>query len=431
MDERSGARLEARNVSAGYGDTPVVRDVSLDVAPAEMVGLIGPNGAGKSTLLRALSGALRPASGTVLLEGRELAALSPRDRALLLAFVPQTEAAVFEFPVKEVVLMGRHAHVRGLGGERAADFEAAARAMAACDILELAERPVTALSGGEQRRVLIARALAQEAPILVLDEPVAHLDVTHQVEILALARRMADRGSTAVLAAVHELNLAAEFCDRLLLLAEGTILAEGSPEEVLTPALLERAYGASIQVGRSPASGRPMVFPLPTTDGITGQGPRVHIICGGATGAGLMSQLVRRGFRVTTGVLNELDSDQRAAESLGVRHVTEAPFSPIGARAREECRALMQDADAVVVTEVPFGHGNLPNLQLALRSREQGKPVLLLGTSPFAARDYTDENAGVDLWEHLISLGAETVPDARSLLDRLARTTDVEVPHAR
>jgi iron complex transport system ATP-binding protein len=414
MEERTRAQIEARNVSVAYGDRPVVRNVSLAIVAGEMVGLIGPNGAGKSTLLRALSGALRTASGTVLLDGRDISALRPRDRALRLAFVPQSEAAVFEFPVKEVVLMGRHPHVRGLGGETSADFEAAARAMSACDILVLADRPVTALSGGEHRRVLIARALAQESPLLILDEPVAHLDVTHQVEILALARRMADRKSVAILAAVHELNLAAEFCDRLILLAGGAVIAEGVPEEVMTPELLERAYGSSIQVGRSPASGKPMIFPLHAPHDNVGQGRRVHVICGGATGAGLLSHLSRRGFCVTAGVLNELDTDQRAAEALGIPHVTEAPFSPISERAREECRALIDQADAVVMTEVPIGHGNLPNLGLALYARELDKPVLLLGSTPFSARDYTDENAGTDLWERLVDSGAEALPDSQA-----------------
>jgi len=429
MDQGLPPRIEAVNIAAGYGDRTVLRGIDLRVRAGEMVGLIGPNGSGKSTLLRVLSAGLRPSAGSVHLDGEDILALRSRDIALRLAFVPQSEPAVFDFPVRDVVLMGRHAHVRGLGGETSADFEAAARAMAAADILDLADRPVTALSGGEHRRVLIARALAQQAPTLLLDEPVAHLDITHQVEILALARRMANRDSVAVLAALHELNLAAEFCDRLVLLSDGKVLAEGTPDDVLTVDLLERAYGAALQVGHSPASGKPMVLPLPAPDTATVNCARIHVICGGATGAALLSQLVRRGYTVTAGVLNQLDSDQRAAEALGIEHVAEAPFSPIGELARTRCRDLIGRADAVILTEVPFGNGNLSNLRLALESRRSGKTVIVIESSPFASRDYTDEGEASVLWDQIVAAGATVVGDPREAANAI-RVAAEDAAHA-
>jgi iron complex transport system ATP-binding protein len=421
MEARSLRRIEAGNISAGYGPKTVIRDVSLSLDSAEVVGIIGPNGAGKSTLLRALSGVLVPTSGTVTVDGLPLEALSSRQRALHIAFVPQSEPAVFEFPVKEIVLMGRHAHVRGLGGESSADFEAAARAMAACDILSLADRPVTSLSGGEHRLVLIARGLAQQAPILLLDEPIAHLDINHQVQILSLARRMADKESTAVLVALHELNLAAEYCDRLILMSDGKVTAEGAPNQVLTPELLERAYGTSVQVSPSPATGKPMVLPLPQAASPSIGAVHVHVICGGATGASLLAQLGRRGFHVTAGVLNRLDSDQVAAEAMNIPHVTEAPFSPIGESAIEECRRLLETADSVIVTEVPIGHGNIANLEIALHALRLGKRVILIESTPFAARDYTDEDAGIHLWEGLLDGGALVVTSTQDAVEAACR----------
>ncbi len=412
-------RIEARDVSARYGDRIVLKDIGLSVTSGAFIGIIGPNGAGKSTLLRILSGTLPPAAGQVFFNGEEASRLRPRDLALQIAFVPQSEPAVFEFAVKEIVLMGRHPHVHGLGGETAADFEAAARAMASMDILDLADRPITTLSGGEHRRVLIARALAQQTPALLLDEPTAHLDITHQMEIMSLARRMVDQEGKAVVAALHDLNMAAEYCDRLILIAGGRITADDAPEGVLIPPLLELAYGMPLQVGRNPATGRPMIFPIPPDTGTTNTGPRIHVICGGATGTALLTHLQRRGYTVTAGVLNHLDSDQRAAEVLGIEHVAESPFSPISEESREACSALIARAEIVIVTDVPFGRGNLANLHLALEAATQGKRVYLLDSVPFASRDYTSGEAG-RLWNEIKAAGAIKETNVTRMLGSLA-----------
>jgi len=364
------------------------------------------------------------ASGTVQLDGKDSTTLSHRDVALQIAFVPQSEPTVFEFSVKEIVLMGRHPHLHGLSGERKDDFEAAARAMAAMDILELADRPVTSLSGGEHRRVLIARALAQQAPCLLLDEPTAHLDITHQVEILALARRMADNEGTAVLAALHDLNLAADYCDRLILIAGGRVIAQGSPEEVLTTELLERAYGSPLEVRQNPVSGRPMVFPIAVDSNVIANRARVHVICGGATGGSLLSGLLRLGFSVTTGVLNQLDSDQRAAEALGIEHVTESPFSPIGSSAHKACTALIAKAELVVITELPVGHGNLANLEMAREAQAAGKKILLIESGPFSARDFTDGEVAQGYWDALRENGAILATDSSAALAQIVALTN-------
>lgn len=408
-------RIDARDVTAGYGRRSVLQGVSLQLAPGEFVGLIGPNGAGKSTLLRALSRTLPLQRGTVHLGGDPIDRLTAREIARRIAFVPQSEPTLFEFTVRDVVLMGRYPHLKGRRGETEADFAAAVRAMATTDTLQLADRPITALSGGEHRRVLIARALAQSAPTLLLDEPTAHLDLVHQADLLAVVRRLADQEGVAVLAALHDLNLAAEFCDRLLLLAHGRVAAEGLPDAVLTTARLAQVYGAPIHVGRSPTSGKPFIFPAPPPqDGDSRRTLRVHVVCGGGTGLAALSTLQRHGYAVTAGVLNRLDSDEDAASALGIEHVVEAPFSPIGPEARAACAALMARADALVVTEVPIGHGNLANLEIVAQAQASGKPVYLLGEAPFAARDFTGGRAQ-ELWERLVRQGAQTVADVQAL----------------
>ena len=401
-------RIGASHVRAGYGRLEVIRDVSLQLHPGEFVGLVGPNGAGKSTLLRVLSGTLPTLSGNITLDGLPLARFTAREIARKIAFVPQSEPTLFDFTVRDVVLMGRHAHIRGLTGEGPEDFAAATRAMAATDTLPLAERPITTLSGGEHRRVLMARALAQEAPVLLLDEPTAHLDLSHQVELLNVIRKRVEEGATA-LVALHDLNLAAIFCHRVLLMASGSIAAEGAIQEVLRQDILTRVYGGGIEVHRHPVTGSPVVLPappLPSTP--TAPAHRIHVICGGGTGAALLSELVRRGYHVTAGVLNSMDTDDDVCAALGIERVTEAPFSPVGAAALEAARELVARSDAVIMSEVPIGKGNLANLDLIFAALDQGKPVFLVGDPSFAHRDFTGGMA-ITRWREAIARGARTI----------------------
>ncbi len=234
-------RLEAREVVAGYGGNDVLDCVNLRVETGEFVGLIGPNGCGKTTLLRVLSRVLRPRSGAVLLGDEDERHLTPVEIARGIAFVPQQEAAAFEFTVREVVWMGRYPHRGRRGTDGAVDYDCVARAMADADVLYLAERPINTLSGGEHRRVLFARALAQTAPMLLLDEPTAHLDVTHQAELLDVVRRLTGTRRAGAVAALHDLNQAAEYCSRLVLLRAGRVIADGAPDAVLTPASLRNS----------------------------------------------------------------------------------------------------------------------------------------------------------------------------------------------
>jgi len=249
--------VEASNVTFGYRGAPVLRDVGFAIGAGELVGLCGPNGAGKSTLLRLLLGLHTPSAGRVMLAGTPLAGLSRRQIARHAALLPQDAPVDVPLSVREAVALGRLPHLGRLQAETAADVEAVTRALAATDTTALAERPLTELSGGERHRVHLARALAQEAPLLLLDEPIAGLDIAHQLAAMDLLRATATAGR-AVLVALHDLALAGRRCDRILLLADGALDADAPPAAVLTRDTLARVFGVRADVRLDP-TGRPVV----------------------------------------------------------------------------------------------------------------------------------------------------------------------------
>ena len=228
--------------------------VSLRAARGQFVGLIGPNGAGKSTLLRTISGILRYRRGAVSLEGADLQTLSSREIAASLALIPQIAPYTYGFTSMELVLMGRYPHLGRFQIEGKEDDRIARDAMRLTETEQFADRTLDTLSGGERQRVFVARALAQQPRILLMDEPTANLDVLHQLKVLDLVRRLVDDGLTAI-AAVHDLNMAARYCDKLVLLSGGRVLAEGTPSEVLTPDTIESAFGVKSAVYQDPITG--------------------------------------------------------------------------------------------------------------------------------------------------------------------------------
>ncbi|MFF4593747.1 ABC transporter ATP-binding protein [Amycolatopsis sp. NPDC001319] len=248
--------LSLRGVSVEVAGRTIVEDVTLEAVQGRFVGLLGPNGSGKSTTLRAVYHALRPSHGAVLLDGRPIEGLQPRDRARAIAAVAQESHTEFDFTVAEVVAMGRLPHHGLLDRMTAADRRVCTAALEQVGLADFADRGVLTLSGGERQRVLIARALAQEPRILVLDEPTNHLDIRHQLEILALVRR----SGPTVLAALHDLNLGAATCDTVHVLDGGRLVASGTPAQVLTPDLLAEVFGVRAHVVTHPATGRPQLL---------------------------------------------------------------------------------------------------------------------------------------------------------------------------
>jgi iron complex transport system ATP-binding protein len=406
-----------RGLSCSYGNAKVLENIFFRSGQGECVGIIGPNGSGKSTLLKALSRIIRPSAGTIALCGKDLRSMRSAEMARAMAVVPQDTATDFDFSCLEIVLMGRNPHMKRFALEGAKDYEIARSSMELTSTWELRDRKISELSGGERQRVIIARALAQEPVVLLLDEPVSHLDINHQIEILELIDRLKRTRGMLVVMVIHDLNLAARYCDRLILLNESTIEAAGTPDEVLTRDNIRKAFRADVLVRRHPATGTIYVTPLKAAApaGDPGNGRLVHIISGAGTGTRLMYALASRGYRLTAGVLNALDSDYEAAGQLGIRVIGEAPFSPITPESSAQNTEAMNAADAIVISDLPFGWGNLMNLEAVLPFAGR-KPIVLVESGE--SRDFTGGKA-TGMIEQLKLRGAILAGNADEAVEKI------------
>lgn len=408
--------ITALDLSCRYGERLAVNGVTFRATTGEFVGIIGPNGSGKSTLLKALSRALVPSAGQVIFAGKPAGEWSGAELARRLAVLSQEQLpADFPFTVEELVMMGRYPHQGPWRSESRADRRAVLSALSQTGTLPLAQRPFAALSGGERQRVLIARALAQEPEVLLLDEPSNHLDLSHQLELFGLLGRLNGEGLTVV-AVLHDLNLASLFCRRLVLMHEGRVWADGTPTEVLTAETIQAVYGAEVLVTRHPVYGVPQVVPLARPAAASepvAVGRRVHVIGGGGSGALVLEALVQAGFTVTVGVLNRGDTDWEVAKALGIELVEAPPFSPVGPAEEAALAPHLLAADAWVVAATPFGWGNLGNLRALAAA--PARPLFVLG-GPGGRWDYTGGEAG----RLLEQLGGTRAAGVEELLRALA-----------
>ncbi len=395
------ARLILDDITAGYGlRPPAVLGVSLQVSAGEVVGLVGPNGSGKSSLLKVASRALRPRSGSVRLQGFDPYSIGAKDAAHLVAVVPQDVVPAFSFTSLEMVMMGRTPYMNGWGGGDPQGWERTRSAMAAVEVQHLADRPVDELSGGERQRVVLAQALAQDAPVLLLDEPTTHLDIRHVVELLSLVRGLAESEGKAVLAVMHDLTLAAALCDRMVVLHRGQVLADGRPEDVLTSSLLKTVYGVEAEIERSRATGKPALVLGLATAAPMPLGKRAHVIGGAGRGSVLMRRLAELGYEVTAGVLHGSDTDEEVASRMNLLRVSVPPFSGIDDAAARECAALLAAADVVFICDAPIGPANIRNLELAIQAGRGGTRLIAIEESPIDERDFTGGRAS-ELWNEL------------------------------
>lgn len=252
--------IEISKLNFAYQLSPVLIDISLVFKPKEFVGIIGPNGAGKSTLLKLISGILSPQSGEIVLQNKSLAAYRRKELAKLLGFVAQDFKSAFDFSAHEIVLMGRYPYLSPFSNESETDRNMIQTAMEETKVWDFRERPFFELSGGERQRVVLASALAQEPQILLLDEPTTALDIKHQMRFYEILQTLQQEKGLTVITATHDINLAARFCHRLVVMKEGKIFADAPPEEIIDKALMESVYEVAVEVIPHPHSGKPLLL---------------------------------------------------------------------------------------------------------------------------------------------------------------------------
>jgi iron complex transport system ATP-binding protein len=414
-DAAQSSPLEARGLTVRFGPRTVLEGIDLAIATGTFLGLLGPNGSGKTTLLRALTGAVVPSEGRVLLDGRELPRFTRPEIARRIGVVPQTFNLDFKFTVQEVVALGRYPHGKTWGAPSAKDADAVEAAMDALGIADLADRPVTQLSGGERQRVLIAQTLAQDTPLLLLDEPLNNLDLNHQLEVMQLLATLHAAGKTIVVV-LHDINMAAQYCRELAVLADGRLAALGTPDQLITPTLLLEVFGIRVAVHRE--GGRPYVTPLSLVPAARARGAaeyQVHVITGGGAAVSLLEELMRQGFTPTVGVVSVFDSDYETALRFGLDVVSAPPFQPLPMEAVAAERAMAAEADCLILTPQVFGPGNLAGLEVARDAALDGRCVLVLDVPPIDERDLSDGRATA-LQQEMLAGGAALMPDAASVL---------------
>ncbi|MDA1279301.1 MAG: ABC transporter ATP-binding protein [Chloroflexi bacterium] len=373
--------LRVAEVTTVLGGKVIVDSVSLDIWRGEVVGVVGSNGSGKTTLLKTIAGLLDAESGVVAVDGFSVVGVGSghggrlgfRDRARRLAYMPQ-RAESHPFTAFEAVLMGRYPHLGRFALEGSSDREMARAAMERTSTSEFADRKLDTLSGGERQRVVLARVLVQQADVLLMDEPTASLDLWHQMLTMDLMREETNRRGAGAIVVLHDLSLAARYCDRLVLLHKGRKIAEGTPWDVLTPENLRTAFGVEGLVEPDPVTGKPHVLLLGShyseSSGLIGTGRTVHLICGAGSGRQLMHQLRVAGYTVTAGVLGTGDSDREAAERLGLDYVGAPPFSAITNEQHSRHLELVRAADHVVLCPMAVGINNMRNVEAALEARD-------------------------------------------------------------
>ncbi|OPX43766.1 hemin import ATP-binding protein HmuV [Ruminiclostridium hungatei] len=396
--------IEIQKLDFTIDTRKILHDINLSIRQGEFVGLIGPNGAGKTTLLKCING-INPAEGLVRIKGRHIKTYGDKELAREVALMHQNTSIGFPFSALDIVLMGRYPYLGRFKRESGEDHKIARSNMSYTNTQGLENSPITQMSGGERQRVLFAKTLTQETGIVLLDEPTASLDITYQEQIFKYSAELTSLGITVV-AAIHDLKIAARYCTRLVLLDNGAIAADGKPEEVLTSENISRVYGVNALVYRNRITGLLDIY-------INRFSPhkksgRAHVIGGGGSATAVLRALYEQGYTVTAGVFFHGDSDIGSAEVFGVKYLAEKPFCEISEELQSENVYNIKNSELTILCNMPFGFQNMGNLQAALNAK---KLVIIEDEKP-EVRDYTEGKA-LELYNRLKRTAAAVIPSAR------------------
>ncbi len=421
--------LKVDNLSFSYqNNEKIIKELNLIIEREEFAGIIGPNGSGKSTFIKNLSNLFEPDDGVIYLEGRKLNRLSASELARQMAVVPQQTVINFNFSVYDLVMMGRNPYQDRWGSIDDNDRQVVEEALTLTDTRQFRSKSIDQLSGGERQRVIIARALAQSPEILLLDEPTSSLDINYQGEIFDLLSYLNNERELTIVVVSHDLNLSGQYCQRLILFEEGEIYAAGTPENVLTEDNINEVYDANVIIKDNQFTGRPFITVMPGEYSdyhckfkSTGC---IHLICGGGNAKNLLQKLYFHGFRVSCGVINKGDSDWDLAKDLGFEMVDIDPFAYIDENALQRNKEKISSAEVVLVSDLPFGHGNLDNL-IQLKEFDD-KDIIMLNKRNIARRDYTEGKA-IEVWQDLVEKDNVYTADSEDeMMNKIFRLLDVD-----
>ncbi len=386
-------KIECDNVSFKYNVDPVIQDLNFQFGKGHFYGILGPNGCGKTTLLNIIGGILKQNYGQIVIDNTDIKNLSPREIAKQLAFVKQFDYVDIDFTVEEIIMMGRYAHIERFSSESEEDKTIVQNIITKLKLEKLAKRKFMELSGGEQQKIMIARAMVQQGKVLLLDEPTSHLDINYQIEFMELFTEFVQEG-LIVIAVLHDINLAAQFCDKVIFIKDTNIKAFGDIESTITQQNIKDVYNVDVLVKKNPFTNSIYVSPLRRNQLSleTGSGHsrnlKIHIIAGGGSAIDLLPKLTMH--NVSIGVVNVLDDDYEMASQLNYTIISEAPFSPISKLSEERLNMALKDADLTILTNIPFGTSNLKNLILL---SELDSPIILYDKDVIENRDFTEGEA--------------------------------------
>ena len=388
--------LKTSQLNVGYGKKTVVSDINVEVLRGQFVCLLGSNGCGKSTILKTLVKMLSPLDGTVYLNGKDILQMNSKEIALGTAVVLTEPISPGLLTVHDIVSLGRHPHTGLMGRSTENDLRKVTEALDMVDAGDLSARYFSELSDGEKQKVMLARALAQEPQLIVLDEPTSHLDARHRIEVMLILRKLTQEKGVTVIASLHDLDLAMKACDVAVLIKDDCILAVGAPEDVLQEKMVAELYNMRKATFNGVLGGVELVG---------GSGKPVFVVAGGGSGARVYRTLTKLGLNILTGVLPENDVDCHIARAIGATIIAGKPYAGISAEDCEKAYKLMLSVPQVIDAGFTVTEGNLKNVELVELALAAGKPVYTLRTKQDAKHVFKSD-AGLIYCDNFSQLAA-------------------------
>ena len=413
--------LSIKNLTFSYDGVPVLEDIDLEVKKGSFISILGPNGSGKSTLINIISKVLKGHSGNVEVSGININTMGSKDIARLVAVVPQYSSPGFNFSVEEMVIMGRFPYISRFGSEKREDFEIVENVMSRIKILQLSNKKFNELSGGEKQRVVIAQALVQDTPVILLDEPTSHLDINFQIEIMDMFNELNMKEGKTIIGVFHDINLAANYSRQALFLKNGRVFYFGDVADSITKENIRDVFHSDVYVGKNPFTGKLYISPT-FTPGYEKEGGkkdiRVHVIGGGGSASPILNLLYSNGYDVSCGVINNFDTDLDTARMLDIPYISEAPFSPISLYSQNKNVEFIRSSDVIILPSMVFGHGNFSNIVAVKEAADMGKMVIVVEGENIEQQDYTDGKAS-KIYGEIIEKDAILVKDIPDIMEVL------------